>query len=142
MRIRKSVRALAVGAAAAGLVAGFSGSAQAQDGYTDGLFQQSTLVEFVNCGGEVQLGVSNSNGHEYARGGFTLNLSSRGLTCKGWLQRSTDGGAHWSTISGVHSGYGGVLAYTDYYYDGVGYLARVCVGDLLYDNSYSCGAGV
>lgn len=141
MHMSRAVRMLAVGAAAAGLFTATGGSAQAQDGYSDGDYQASTKAEFVNCGGEVQLGTSLSNGSLYARGGFTLNLSSRGRECWGWLERSTDGGHTWTTISGGHHG-AGVFAQTYYYYDGVGYLARVCVGDLLYDNSYSCGAGV
>jgi hypothetical protein len=57
------------------------------------------------------------------------------------LERSTNGGGSWSDLSYTHVGGGGQTVGTDYYYDGPGYLARVCVGDFLYSNSYSCGGG-
>ncbi|WP_327289306.1 hypothetical protein [Streptomyces sp. NBC_01198] len=142
MNKKKAARALATCAAALGLATGVTNSAQAQAGYTDGYVQLTTEVVFVNCGGAVQFGTSDSNGSLYARGVFTLNLSSRARECQGWLQRSTNKGASWTTISGIHHSANGEVQYTDYYWDSTGYMARVCVGDMLYSNSYSCGPGV
>lgn len=142
-----AARAVATAAAAAGLVIGLTGSAQAQDGYTNGSYVSSQHQSFAGCVGDLQTGTSTSNGSLYARGMFILNTSTRkdangnSLACQGWLQRSTNGGQTWSDLSYRHVGYGGVHAGTDYYYDGAGYLARVCVGDFLYYNSYSCGSG-
>ncbi|TDT98297.1 hypothetical protein EDD99_6524 [Streptomyces sp. 846.5] len=52
--------------------------------------------------------------------------TNSGYTMNGWLERSTDGGASWYTVSGVHSLSGNSSAETDAYYDGPGYLARSC----------------
>jgi hypothetical protein len=138
---KNALRVLASSAAVAGLALGMTGTAQAQDGFTNGAYMASTSVSFVGCSGEVQAGTSNSNGEVYARGWFTLNTSTRGLTCKGWLQRSTNGGSSWTTVSDIHEGFGGAVVGTDYYYDQGTDRVRVCVGDLDFSNSYSCGAG-
>jgi hypothetical protein len=125
-----------------GLSLGLTASAQAQTGFTNGAYIASTQVGFVGCTGELQEGWFTSTNKLYARGWFTLNTSSRGLACQGWLERSTDSGQTWSTVSGVHIGADGQTVGTDYYYDNdANYRARVCVGDFLYYNSYSCGAG-
>ena len=49
-----------------------------------------------------------------------------GYTMNAWMERSTNGGQTWSTVSGVHamSGHDYVVTYA--YYDGPGYLARSC----------------
>jgi hypothetical protein len=141
MSKRSLVRALGIGVASAGLAIGVTSSAQAETGFTNGAYISSTYVSFVGCSGQVQAGYSTSTGDTYARGWFTLNTSTRGLACQGWLERSTNGGSSWSDLSYTHVGAGGQTVGTDYYYDGPGYLARVCVGDFLYSNSYSCGGG-
>ncbi|NUS13289.1 MAG: hypothetical protein HOY69_18115 [Streptomyces sp.] len=147
MNRKTALRALGTAAAAAGLAIGLSGTAQAETGYTNGQYVTSQHQVFAGCVGDLQYGTSNATNAIYARGMFILNTSTRTdadgnyLMCQGWLQRSTDGGRTWTDISDVHVGYGGVHAGTSYYYDGPGYLARVCVGDFLYYNSYSCGSG-
>jgi hypothetical protein len=133
------IRAAATVIVAAGFTAGLTGSAQAQTGYTDGSIRAA--VEFKYCQGYLQFGTSNTNGSTYARGVFYLPYSSRSLPCVGWVQRSTDGGSTWSDISDRHTTSGGSDVTTYYYYDGADYLARVCVGDFLHSNSYSCSPG-
>jgi len=70
----------------------------------------------------------------YAVGRF---LDTSGYTLNGWLERSTDGGQTWYTVSGVHSLTSASLSVaqwvqTDDYYDGTSgtwpgeYLARAC----------------
>jgi hypothetical protein len=52
-----------------------------------------------------------------------------GYSLDGWLERSTDGGASWYRISGIHTLNDGSAdddSQTDSYYDGPGYLARAC----------------
>lgn len=60
----------------------------------------------------------------YAYGYFFADYT--GYTMNAWLERSTDGGQTWSTVSGVHamSSHDWVSTYS--YYDGPGYLARAC----------------
>jgi hypothetical protein len=56
-----------------------------------------------------------------------INNVNSGFTCMGWLERSTDGGGSWSTISGYHTVLNnGDSQVTDLYYDGPGYEARAC----------------
>jgi hypothetical protein len=139
--VRKTISALVLTAAATAGLAAVTGSAQAQAGFTNGPYIPSTSVSFAGCSGEVQAGTSNSDGSVVARGWFTLNTSTRGLACQGWLQRRTNSSSPWGDISYTHVGSSGQTVGTDYYYDGAGYQVRVCVGDFLYSNSYSCGAG-
>lgn len=52
-----------------------------------------------------------------------------GWDCTMWLERSTDGGATWYTVSGYHTVYDlstEDLDSTYPYWDGPGYLARAC----------------
>lgn len=53
-----------------------------------------------------------------------------GFSCDGWLMRSTDNGASWQQLSGVHSLNSNPdqteSATTYNYYDGPGYLAKAC----------------
>lgn len=131
---KRVIGMLGAGVAAVTLVVGLSTGAEAQDGFTNGSIINS--VAFVGCSGQLQEGFSTSTGDIYARALFGNDVSSRGLECQGWLERTTDGGSTWTTVSDIHLGAGG----TDYYYDAGGYEARVCVGDFLYSNSYSCAA--
>jgi hypothetical protein len=72
--------------------------------------------------------------------GVTTNQYS-GLTCVGWLERSTDGGHHWSVISGYH-----VVDYnaesTGQYWDGPGYLARGCFDFTFIGAAVHCSRGI
>ncbi|MBF9069071.1 hypothetical protein [Streptacidiphilus fuscans] len=58
-----------------------------------------------------------------------IDNAHSGYNLNGWLERSTDGGRTWYTVSGVDSvNYpnADVTIQTYNYYDGPGYLARAC----------------
>lgn len=55
--------------------------------------------------------------------------------CFGWLERSTNGGASWDVISGIHDESNGQSVQTYNYWDGTGYLARACGYQYLYYNN-------
>lgn len=57
--------------------------------------------------------------------GYIADTDS-GYTLNGWLERSTDGGKTWFTVSSVHSLSGNSSVTTYGYYDGPGYLGRAC----------------
>lgn len=97
----------------------------------------STAVEFAGCKGWVHSGKNLDNNQIYARAEFSLPTSTRGLPCEGWLERRTYITDPWATVSGYHFG---PDTTTGWYYDAGTYTVRVCVGDFLYSNSYSCGA--
>ena len=65
------------------------------------------------------------------------------VQCYGWLERSTDGGASWDVVSGIHDETNGQSVQTYNYWDGTGDLARVCGYQYLYfNNGYGdVGAG-
>ncbi len=92
-----------------------------------------TYSEFVGCEGFVEMGRDDAQ-NPYARGSFSLGTSTRGTVCKGWLERRESPNSPFVRISAVHT----VSDVTGWYWDGIPYEARVCVGDLLYSNSYSC----
>ncbi|MFF0478556.1 hypothetical protein [Streptomyces sp. NPDC004284] len=94
----------------------------------------STYTEFVGCSGWVDAGFEEGSGTPYARGSFVLGTSTRDTQCKGWLERRESPSAPFVRISAVHT----ISDATAWYYDASPYQARVCVGDLLYSNSYSC----
>lgn len=70
---------------------------------------------------------SNKNTPAYAQGVFEdVNTN---YTLNAWLERSTDGGATWSYLSGIHALNSSSTpqdVWTYAYYDGPGYLARAC----------------
>jgi hypothetical protein len=79
-------------------------------------------VTAVDCYGELDtknLGA----GKWYARGFFTDST----VSCSVWLERSTNGGKSWYEESATHGLNPGGSVATDWYWDGAGYLARVCV---------------
>jgi hypothetical protein len=80
--------------------------------------------------------VVNSATSAYTASGWTVG-------CFGWLERSTNGGASWDVISGVHDEANGQSVQTYNYWDGSGYLARACGYQYLYfNNGYGdVGAG-
>ncbi|MBF9069076.1 hypothetical protein [Streptacidiphilus fuscans] len=58
-----------------------------------------------------------------------IENSHTGYSLNGWLERSTDGGKTWYTVSGVNALNNGSVdstVQTYDYYDGPGYLARAC----------------
>ncbi|MFI1383167.1 hypothetical protein [Embleya sp. NPDC020886] len=141
--MKTSIRALtATVVAATALVAGSGGvsAAGAAGGvHADGVIVElgpapATDTEFADCHGVVVVGQDQSLGSLYVRGSFFLPTSTRGLPCKGWLERSVNNGP-WTRIGDVHTNPSNS---TGWYYNGDGYRGRVCVGDLLYSNSYSC----
>ena len=69
-------------------------------------------------------GLSTKTSSTFAEAYFLADNTS--YTENAWMERSTDGGQTWSTVSGVHamSSSGSVTTYA--YYDGPGYLARAC----------------
>lgn len=132
MKRRNGLRALAAAGVVTAAVIGAAPSASAQgeiifDGW-------KTYQAFVGCEGWLDSGHEVGTGEAHVRGAFKLGPSTRGTTCKGWLERRTSSSAPWQRISDVHTSSGT----TYWYYDGGTYQARVCVGDLLYSNSYSC----
>ncbi|WP_327289307.1 hypothetical protein [Streptomyces sp. NBC_01198] len=143
MNSKKAVRALATCAAALGLATGVTNSAQAEDGYTNGGYIADSYVSFVGCSAEIQMGTSNANGQEYARAWYYLRYSTRDQPCQGWMQRKKDSETTWTMIEGftVAPSHDLQTVGTFYYYDGPGYKVRVCTGDRIYGNSYSCGEG-
>lgn len=128
--------ALTAGSAAS-ILLGVGTAAHADTVYTSGgdsSVEQDTAngygaatATFVNSAGDE---IDTKTSGTYIKGQFWDILS--GYTMNGWLERSTNGGATWSTLSGVHSlvPSGGssddYYAATDNYYDGPGYLARAC----------------
>lgn len=122
VRRRLLLALVTVGASVAVLV-GVAAPAQAET-------KSANWVEQVTASGycyaEVDLRTNSAN-NVVAHGHFENFLA--GWTCTAWLERSTDGGGHWSTVSGYHtldSIPGLVEDGTGDYYDGVGYLARAC----------------
>jgi hypothetical protein len=68
------------------------------------------------------------SGKDHYVSGLFSNQGS-GFTCIGMLERSTDGGAHFTVVSGYHylaSGPTPTVGQTGDYWDGPGYLARAC----------------
>ena len=144
-KTKAALRTLAVTAAAVGVV--FTGTASAsasastiQDVGVVGLTpDKPETVHFDNCAANIHAGIDTADaGKIYARAVFSLPTSSRGLPCKGWLQRSQFGGA-WERVGDVHTG--GTSSTAWYFADGnYGYSVRVCVGDLLDPSvSFNCG---
>jgi hypothetical protein len=82
-------------------------------------------VTWSDPGANTILSSKNTPAYAYAN----IDNDFSGYSMAGWLERSTNGGATWSVVSGVHylnSGNTYTEALTDAYYDGPGYLARAC----------------
>lgn len=70
---------------------------------------------------------------------YQSQTAAGGEICDGWLIRSSDGGATWTTVSGHHNVYTpGGSDYTGWYWDGPGYLTKACV--LNAENQGACTA--
>jgi hypothetical protein len=137
MRVkRRIVTALAAAALASTATLTTGVTPASADSFLDYGRTEGTGVAFAGCQGWVHSGVDNANSLVYARAEFSLPTSTRGLPCMGWLERRTSSTAPWATVSGYHFG---PDTTTGWYYDMPPYSARVCVGDFLYSNSYSCG---
>lgn len=72
-------------------------------------------------------------------------LVSSGDPCTAWIQRSSNGGKSWATVSPVVSYKGPQFphvgaAFTAHYADGPGHLARVCVKDMA-NKKMNCSGG-
>ncbi|TDT98296.1 beta-lactamase inhibitor (BLIP) [Streptomyces sp. 846.5] len=146
--MKKIFKAAMTVAAAGGLMLGTSASAHA-DGVITGenysLFTQSTASGFA----EGEAWWTDSSGTSvYAKtsttyaSGFFANVGT-GYTLNAWLERSTDGGATWHTVSGVHSLNSGGNVQTYPYYDGPGYLARACFQFTSWSGAaVHCSAGI
>ncbi|WP_143079084.1 hypothetical protein [Streptomyces monashensis] len=128
-RIRHRAAAITVtGLGVAATVLFSSGAAQAatltEQAWTS---TNKCLANLYNINGNY-IGETNSN--YYAQAGVYQSTRDSGYGCEGWLQRSTDGGATWSTISGKTFTTGpGDQEFTGWYYDGPGYKARACAWD-------------
>ncbi|MFI2611662.1 hypothetical protein [Kitasatospora sp. NPDC018619] len=132
MKKRTSLKLLAATAVMAGAVAAGTTPASAQGVIVFDRWR--TYQSFVGCEGWLDSGYEVGTDEPHVRGAFKLGTSTRGTVCKGWLERRTDSSAPWQRISDIHT----ASDTTYWYYDGGTYQARVCVGDLLYSNSYSC----
>jgi len=136
MRVkRRIVTVLAATALASTATLTVGVTAASADSIVDFGRVSSTYTAFVGCQGWVHMGENIDTNQVYARAEFSLPTSTRGLPCEGWLERRTSATAPWATVSGYHYG---PDTTTGWYYDGTPYNARVCVGDFLYSNSYSC----
>ncbi|MFI5803255.1 hypothetical protein [Streptomyces sp. NPDC051561] len=132
-RLRQVLRPLAVLGATAALTLGVVSSAHA-DTINVSVVPVGGKAEFHGCYAKLQLGIRTSDQRQFARGQFVgMGLSTRNQDCVGWLQRSNGNG--WVKVSGDHY----AADYTAWYYDDHAYKSRVCVGDFLYSNSYTCG---
>jgi hypothetical protein len=80
-------------------------------------------VSVLGCRGELDANDNAGATRWYARAFF----SDDGDTCDVWLERSTNGGKSWYTISAVHQINPGQQVTTYWYWDGAGYLARACI---------------
>ena len=139
IKMRPALSRLTVVAAFCTALFGAAATAAHADDPIDGAHADTnTYVAFAGCNGVVWDGQRRSDGSHFARATFSLGTSSRGKSCMGWMERSTDNGKSWALVSGYH--FDGDNA-TGWYYNGGSYLARACVGDFLYANSYSCGHG-
>ncbi|MFD5934742.1 hypothetical protein [Streptomyces sp. NPDC060333] len=136
MKSSSVLRTLAVtGVLVAATVGGTGSSSATANG--DIIFSGSapgTYSEFVGCKGWVDMGHEVGSGTAYARGSFVLGTSTRGTVCKGWLERRTSPSNAFEQVSATHT----ASDVTGWFYDGGDYQARVCVGDKLYANSYTC----
>jgi hypothetical protein len=70
----------------------------------------------------IDLSIKTSSTYAYA----TFYADYTGFTMDAWIERSTDGGQSWSTVSSVHAMGSDDFVSTYAYYDGPGYLARAC----------------
>jgi len=132
--VRRAAMVAVTLVATVGAALGVGTAAQAQTTYDSGNYAY-VEQETANGLGEAQVYWTDQTGHyvltsksgAYAYANI-LNDES-GYSLDGWLERSTDGGASWYRISGVHALNDGSAyknAPTDAYYDGPGYLARAC----------------
>jgi hypothetical protein len=80
-------------------------------------------VSRLGCRGELDANDNAGATRWYARGSF----SNTGASCYVWLERSTNGGKSWHRVSAEHRIDPGQHVTTYWYWDGAGYLARVCI---------------
>jgi hypothetical protein len=80
-------------------------------------------ISRMGCRGELDANDNAGATKWYVRGFF----SNTGPSCYVWLERSTNGGKSWHTISAEHYIDPGQRVTTYWYWDGAGYLARVCI---------------
>ncbi|WP_426507216.1 hypothetical protein ACPPVO_53795 [Dactylosporangium sp. McL0621] len=130
-----------VGAAAILLGAQTAAQAQTNGGSSSAgvaWVQQDTSTGY--CQAEVKLDLGTTT---YVYGSFVNQHA--GLSCIGWLDRSTDGGSYWYTISGYHTvGSYSTAQYdaTGDYWDGIGYLARACFRLNFAGSATHCSYGI
>ncbi|WP_184733329.1 hypothetical protein [Streptomyces netropsis] len=93
-----------------------------------------TYTSFAGCSGQVHKGYEQGSGTAYARGQFSLGTSTRGYACWGWLERRKDSSSAFERVSDYHT----ASDSTGWYYSQDPVQSRVCIGDFLYANSYSC----
>jgi hypothetical protein len=107
---------------AVGTVLAVGTSAQAADGVTNGGGWSTVEWDTSNgyCSAMAQIDYSTL----MATG--TFENASSGWSCTSWLERSSDEGASWSTVSGVHDVAQNTTVTTDAYGDGTGLLVRAC----------------
>jgi hypothetical protein len=80
-------------------------------------------ISHLGCRGELDANDTAGPTKWYARGYF----SDTGASCSVWLERSTNGGKSWYMVSAEHHLDSGDHVTTHWYWDGAGYLARVCI---------------
>ncbi len=135
MRIRKLLKPLAAAAAAISVTFAAASTAHADTVVNGGWY--SDVTQTTTSGyGEAQVAWVDSTGNYYVGDKNTpafvegvFEDVDTSFTLNAWVERSTDGGATWSYLSGIHalsSSSSPQNIWTYPYYDGPGYLARAC----------------
>ena len=127
--MRRTVKLAIAAACTIGIALGASGTSAKADPAVSASVSQTT-AEGVMTGTVVwttqteSIDLSTKTSSTYAYAYFYADYTS--FYENAWLERSTDGGETWHTVSGVHAMDSYEFVSTDAYYDGPGYLARAC----------------
>jgi hypothetical protein len=127
--MRRAVKLSVAAACTIGIALGATGTSAQADPATSATVTQTTAngeatgtVVWTDQSESIDLDTKTSATYAYAY--FYAQYTT--YTENAWLERSTDGGETWSTVSGVHTLDSEGFVSTDAYYDGPGYLARAC----------------
>jgi len=129
--MRRTVKLAIAMACTIGIALGATGTSAEAEATTAGTatVSQATAVGVANA--TVQwttqtesIDLSSKTSTTYAYAWFYMDYT--GYNENAWMERSTNGGQTWTTVSGVHAMGSNDFVSTDAYYDGPGYLARAC----------------
>jgi hypothetical protein len=129
--MRRTIRLAVAAACTIGVALGASGASANAATATAGSasISQTTAVGVANAAVQwttstESIDLSTKTSATYAYAYFYMDYT--GYNENAWMERSTDGGQTWSTVSGVHAMGSNDFVSTYAYYDGPGYLARAC----------------